>query len=86
MANNHHAHVYRTWEEFSKVWIPKAQRWARRIWNEDVAKHGNVPYITKCSVCSGREQDHEVRRKYGNKRGFHRPTKVERDELLSPEG
>ena len=78
MANNHHAHVYNNLEEWlAAVSLdPKSQRWGKRKWKRHVEKHGNVPLVLKCTVCSGKE--HKLDIKHG---AFNptRPCKDERD-------
>lgn len=86
MANSHHAHIYNTLEEYcaSRVNTERCQRKARARWKAHIEKHGNVPLIEKCQVCSGREEKEIVERKYGTKREWYRSSKVERDEIASP--
>lgn len=79
MANNHRAHVYYTLEEWLKDY-PGHKR-AKRIalWKKHIAKHGNVPLVIKCAICSGQEE------KRNRKRGIWRmprPVKSVRDESL----
>jgi thiaminase len=38
-------------------------RYWMRKWNKHVAKHGNTPYMIKCSLCSGKEFKEEVLKK-----------------------
>lgn len=75
MSNNHTAHVYRTLKE----WIGSRtnEREARRTWKEHIARHGNVPIVLKCTICSGQYQKDEVKHGRFNPR---RPSKRLRDE------
>jgi hypothetical protein len=79
MANNHTGHQYNTLEEYlaSRVQTEEAQRKSRIVWKKHVEKHGNVPLIEKCSICSGKAE--KLDRKHGM-RTEKRPTKSERDE------
>lgn len=93
-ANKHHAHTFRTWEQFFKhmctltdmgtgfQWQekPSAKKLRRlqKAWKAHIEKHGNVPMVRKCGVCSGAEHKEDV--KHGRfKPG--RKTKTERDEV-----
>ena len=78
MGNNHHAHVYNTLEEWLAALCdtPKVQKWGRARWKEHIDKHGNVPMIRKCSVCSGADQKLDI--KHGKYKPS-RPSKSERD-------
>jgi hypothetical protein len=80
MSNEHHAHVYNSFEEFSATFPDneKSQRNCHKIWKAHIEKHGNVPLVRKCSICSGKEQKDAI--KCGAYKPS-RPTKTERDEL-----
>lgn len=39
----------------------KKVRFWTKIWKKHVDKHGNVPYIMKCAVCSGAEHKHDIK-------------------------
>lgn len=56
----------------------KKQRklWTKK-WNAHVEKHGNTPYVVKCTICSGKELKDDI--KHGSYNP-PRPTKAERDE------
>lgn len=72
----HHARIFTTWEAFRSQWT--TERFARRMWNAHIEKHGNVPFILKCAVCSGKERALDI------KHGAYtpkRPSKRLRDEL-----
>lgn len=78
--NHHHAEVINSLEEYLTIWVQEERvlRKARARWKQHVEKHGNVPMIRKCAVCSGEE------RKLDRKRGVwkdRRPSKWERDEM-----
>lgn len=70
MSNSHHAHVYRTLESFLKYCAGPndgSESFKRRVrswtakWNKYVEKHGNVPLIVKCNICSGKERKEEIK-------------------------
>ena len=72
---SHSARVYHTYEEFAASCTN--ERHARKVWKLHVEKHGNVPLILKCPVCSGEEQKMDIKLgKYRPKR----PSKRFRDE------
>lgn len=52
---SHPAHVYNTLEQYleSRTQTPRSIRRAKRRWKLHVEKHGNVPMIEKCPMCSG---------------------------------
>lgn len=77
MPNNHPAHIYNTFQEFFSDCYPDQKRLAAKIWKKHIEKHGNVPLILKCAVCSGEE--HRVDIKLG-KYKQSRKSRVERDE------
>lgn len=76
---SHPAHIYRSLEEYTAIFIdtPAGRRRASREWKAHIEKHGNVPMILKCAVCSGREQKMDI--KVG-RYNVARPNKVLRDE------
>lgn len=84
MANRHHAHLYHNLAEWLAALCdtPKVQKWGRAQWKRHVEKHGNVPMIRKCSVCSGKGRKLDI--KHGSFKPS-RPTKGERDEEKDPE-
>lgn len=59
-----------------------AIRRAKQTWKRHVEKHGNVPMVIKCAVCSGKEFKEDV--KHGRYK-LSRPTKTERDEQKGKE-
>jgi hypothetical protein len=73
---HHCARIFTTFEAFLEEWLD--YKIARIIWKNHVEKHGNVPLIQKCSICSGREL--KIVRKLGKWKD-NRPTKSERDEI-----
>lgn len=75
----HVAHIYRTKEQFLAALVdtPRAQRWGQRVWKQHIEKHGNVPMVQKCSVCSGQERKDDI--KHGSFKP-KRPSKRIRDE------
>lgn len=77
---SHPAHVYTTFEAYAAT--RTNLRKARRTWNRHVAKHGNVPLVVKCAICSGAEFRGDVKR--GRYRPA-RPSKRLRDELRNQE-
>ena len=79
MTNHHHAHVYRTLECWLDAHIdtPKARRYAQKVWKLHVEKHGNVPIIRKCTICSGKEQKLDIKHGCWNPA---RPPRTVRDE------
>ena len=88
MSNNHRAEVYTTLEQLLKETecLPKEnednaskkrRRYWTKKWKKHIEKHGNVPMIFKCSICSGKEQKNDI--KHGTWK-VDRPTKTERDE------
>jgi hypothetical protein len=38
-------------------------RRCRRLWKAHVEKHGNVPMIRKCHICSGKERRDDIKKK-----------------------
>lgn len=80
----HPAHVYNSLEE----WLARftdtvsGRRRARRTWKLHIEKNGNVPLVTKCSICSGKELKNDI--KHGS---FNpaRPSKRLRDEAKDTE-
>ena len=69
-------------EFFKKEWIQKNRKYWTKKWNQYIEKHGNVPFITQCAVCSGKEFKDDI--KHGTWK-VSRPSKVERDELKGKE-
>ena len=68
-------------EEYVRIYrktVSQMRKFWTRRWNQHVEKHGNVPMIMKCDVCSGKEQKEDIKR---GKYKESRPTKKERDEL-----
>jgi hypothetical protein len=68
---SHPAHIYHSLDELlaeHNVFYPYDKNsfgyryWMRR-WNKHIAKHGNVPLIVRCRICSGQELREEVKRK-----------------------
>lgn len=53
----HRTNIYNSLEEYleSIVDEPRYKRQAIRQWKQHIEKNGNVPMITKCSICSGEE-------------------------------
>jgi len=72
---SHSAKTYNTYEEFRATC--RTERYARRTWKLHIEKHGNVPLIRKCSICSGEERKMDI--KHGSYRP-KRPSKRLRDE------
>ena len=89
MANNHNAAIYNSLPELLEEMkcaysqeedkeTQKRRRYWIKVWKRHVEKHGNVPLIMKCSLCSGLDF------KKGVKKGIYkavRPSKPERDEM-----
>jgi len=77
--SGHPAHVYTTREEWIARFVdsPVGRRRANRTWKQHIEKNGNVPLVTKCSVCSGAEFKQDIRHGSYN---VARPSKVLRDE------
>jgi hypothetical protein len=72
---SHAARVYLTYEEFAEDCV--SEKYARKVWKAHIAKHGNVPMIVKCAICSGKEQKLDIKHgRYTPKR----PSKRLRDE------
>ena len=71
---SHPAHVFTTFEQFlqnhmgdttaesSPRYYHKMLRFWTQVWNKHIEKHGNVPYIEKCNVCSGRERKEDIKK------------------------
>jgi len=87
--SNHPAVIYNTLQSLLEAmecvekqgeddWAKKARRFWIKKWKRHIEKHGNVPYITKCGVCSGEHQRWEVKT---GKWKPGRPSKIERDEM-----
>lgn len=76
----HRAIAYHNLSQFldAHVNTVSAQRRARIEWKKHVTKHGNVPMVLQCPLCSGKEQRVDV--KLG-KYKLSRPTRQERDEI-----
>lgn len=76
---SHPAHVYNTLEEWVARFSdsPAGRRRAHRTWKQHVSKHGNVPKVVKCSVCSGKELRLDIKHGAYN---VARPSRVLRDE------
>lgn len=61
--SKHRCRVYNNRESYVANFIgDKAQRRAMARWNAHIAKHGNVPLIEECSICSGREDRKMIKR------------------------
>lgn len=71
----HRAVVYRNKEEFVALW--KSRRYGLRLWKEHIEKHGNVPIIQQCAICSGRDRALDIKHGKFNPK---RPSKRLRDE------
>jgi hypothetical protein len=90
MKTVHHTHVFTTLEAFvshyADPWreggdeemAKEADKFARKIWKRHVQKHGNVPLIRKCAVCSGEERRLDIKHGAFNPK---RPSKRLRDEI-----
>ena len=61
-------------EDTEQAW--RIRHWTR-IWKQHRARHGNVPLIIRCPICSGRA--HVLDIKHGCWK-LARPSKAERDE------
>lgn len=93
--SKHHAHIFSTLESVLTYYVEpwkedgddlmakEADKFARKVWKAHVQKHGNVPLIQKCAVCSGEEAKLDI--KYGR---FNpkRPSKRLRDEVKNKIG
>ena len=55
----------------------KRRRYWIKVWKRHIEKHGNVPLIQKCTICSGQEQKIDIKK---GRWKPTRPTKNERDE------
>lgn len=76
--STHRCNVYNNKESYVANFIgEKAQRKAIARWNAHIAKHGNVPMIEQCSICSGYADRKAI--KQGVRRE-KRPSKTLRDE------
>jgi hypothetical protein len=71
---SHPAHVYTTLEHLLRDCVGPREtffpyqrsyeqvvRYWTRVWNQHIEKHGNVPLIRKCSLCSGAEHKHDIK-------------------------
>jgi hypothetical protein len=68
---SHPAHIYNFLTEFladyagendgSQLYVRRVQRWTA-VWNKHIQKHGNVPMIKKCAICSGAEFKDNIKR------------------------
>ncbi len=93
MSGSHPAEIYNTLHELlvemecvekqgEENSAKKSRRYWTKVWKRHTEKHGNVPLIMKCAVCSGTEWKEDI------KRGRYKParkSKVERDELKGNE-
>lgn len=75
MSHRHRAVVYLSKEEFVAIW--KSRRYGLRLWKEHVEKHGNVPIVQQCALCSGAYFREQIKRGKFNPK---RPSKRLRDE------
>jgi hypothetical protein len=75
----HCSQVYTTLKAFLEAHTdtPRAQRRAIRRWKQHVERNGNVPFVVKCSICSGDEAKWLI--KHGRLKA-NRPNRAERDE------
>ena len=56
----HAAEVFYTLEQYLEGW--SGARYARRRWKRHVERNGNIPLVTKCSICSGAELRRDIKR------------------------
>ena len=49
-----------TFTPYRKSYEESVHFWTRK-WNRHIEKHGNVPYLIKCAVCSGQEMRHMIK-------------------------
>ena len=84
---SHPAHVFTTLESYLEYRAgtdttdknyERNKRRACKRWKDHIARHGNVPLITKCQICSGKEYKMDV--KLGNVRVS---TRAEQEERLT---
>ena len=57
--SHHRAIVYNSFEEYAEDYEDK--RKARIRWNRHVKRNGNVPLVVKCSICSGKALQHDIK-------------------------
>lgn len=71
MSGIHPAHVFTTLEEFLKHCVgenkedkhyKKYLRYWTIVWKKHIEKHGHVPYVEKCAVCSGAERKEDIKK------------------------
>lgn len=85
----HPAHIFNTIEELVAYWCGdlegeariKPERIARKIWKKHIEKHGNVPLIRKCTICSGAE--HKMDIKLGKWKVSTRTEQDEKNNILN---
>lgn len=60
---SHRTRVHLNFDQYSSEWVntTRAQRRAKILWKRHVEKHGNVPMICQCSICSGADRKWEVK-------------------------
>lgn len=80
-SSKHRAVVYYGLEDLLAVYVGFEEH-ARKMWKRHREKHGEVPLISKCPICSGREYKKLIKTGKFNE---HRPTKSERDEIFDDE-
>lgn len=74
--SKHRTHVYHTFEQFAASRVDLAE--AKRTWKKHVEKHGSVPIIQECALCSGAEEKRLIK---DGKWKAKRPSKRLRDDL-----